>query len=165
MKAIALSLLAAIVVHSVPGAAEPATLIRPAELKKEPASDAATVAPLAEKARVDALERRGGWARVKTEAGAEGWVKMLLLRYAASGPVRESDSGIGRALDVARGGGSAAQATTGVRGLDPELLAKAQPNPVELKKMEGFAASKESAADFAASAKLQSQTIAYPKED
>ena len=66
--------------------AEPATLLRPTELKKEPASDAPTVAPLAEKAKVDVLERKGGWTRVKTESGAEGWVKMLVLRYTGSGP-------------------------------------------------------------------------------
>lgn len=144
--------------------AEPATLLRPTELKKEPASDAPTVAPLAEKAKVDVLERKGGWTRVKTESGAEGWVKMLVLRYTGSGQAKESDSGVTRALDAARGGASGAVPTTGVRGLDPELLASAKPNPAELKKMEGFAVTKEAAASFAASASLQSKTIAYPKE-
>ena len=61
-------------------AAEPATVIRAAELKKAPATDAATVAELAENSGVDVLERKGGWTRVKTSAGAEGWVKMLSLR-------------------------------------------------------------------------------------
>src|SRR5436305_12175966 len=41
--------------------AEPATVIRATELKTEPASDAATVAQLAEKTQVDSLERKGGW--------------------------------------------------------------------------------------------------------
>jgi len=144
--------------------AEPATLLRPTELKKDPASDAPTVAPLPENAKVDVLERKGGWTRVKTEAGTEGWVKMLMLRYSAPGASKEGDSGVTRALDAARGGASGAAATTGVRGLDPAMLASAQPNRTELIKMEGFAATKESAASFAASANLRPQSIAYPKE-
>jgi hypothetical protein len=144
--------------------AEPATVIRATELKKDPATDAPTVAPLAEKAKVDALERKGGWTRVKTEAGAEGWVKMLMLRYAGTGEAKQGDSGVAQALNVARTGTSGAQATTGVRGLDPEQLAKAKPNPAELKKMEGYAASKEGAAGFASDASLQPKSIAYPKE-
>lgn len=147
-----------------PGLAEPAILIRAADLKRDPASDAPTLAQLPEKAKVDALERKGGWTRVKTEAGAEGWIKMLVLRY--FGPVQASqgDSGAARALDTARGSVSGAAPTTGVRGLDPDMLASAQPNPAELKKMEGFAVTKEAAAGFAASASLQARSIAYPKE-
>src|SRR2546425_13142785 len=61
--------------------AEPAVVIRATELKKEPATDAPTVAELAENAAVDAGERKGGWTRVKTPGGSEGWIKMLLLRY------------------------------------------------------------------------------------
>jgi hypothetical protein len=154
----------AVMLLSCLAGAEPATLLRPTELKMDPASDAPTIAPLAEKAKVDVLERKGGWTRVKTEAGAEGWVKMLVLRYSASGATKEGDGGVAGAVDAARGGASGAAATTGVRGLDPAMLASAQPNRAELKKMEAFAATKESAASFAASASLQPQSIAYPKE-
>lgn len=161
MKRITFSI--AVLLASCLAGAEPATVLRPTELKKEPASDAPTVAQLAEKAKVDVLERKGGWTRVKTESGAEGWMKMLLLRYSSTGAAPKSDSGVTRALDSARGGTSSAATTTGVRGLDPDMLASARPNPVELKKMEGFAVSKESAASFAAGASLQPQNIAYPK--
>ena len=164
MRTLAASLLATSLLVAAACLAEPATVIRATELKKDPASDAPTVAPLAEKAKVDALERKGGWTRIKTEAGAEGWVKMLALRYAGTGETKQGDSGVAQALNIARTGTSGAQATTGVRGLDPEQLAKARPNPAELKKMEGFAVSKENAAGFAASASLQPKTIAYPKE-
>jgi hypothetical protein len=161
---LAATFLAAAAIAAAPALAEPATVIRATELKKDPATDAPTVAPLAEKARVDALERKGGWTRVKTEAGAEGWVKMLALRYAGAGDAKQGDSGAAQALNVARGGTSGAQATTGVRGLDPDQLAKAKPNPAELKKMEGYAVSKETAAGFAAGANLEAKSIAYPKE-
>jgi len=163
MRISLLLLLAAAALLPSSGLAEPATLIRATELRKEPASDAPAVASLAEQAKVDALERKGGWTHVRTEGGAEGWVKMLTLRYAGTVQARQDDSGVVRALGVARGGSGSAQATTGVRGLDPEKLANAQPNPQELKKMETFAVSKESAAAFAASASLQAKSIAYPK--
>lgn len=145
--------------------AEPATVIRATELKQQPATDAATVAPLAENARVNALERKGGWTRVKAEGGAEGWVRMLALRYAGAGEARQGDAGIAQILNVARTGTSGAQVTTGVRGLDAEQLANAKPNAAELKKMEKYAASRNGAGGFAAKGKLSAQQVDYPRED
>ena len=145
--------------------AEPATVIRATELKQSPATDAASVAPLAENARVDALERKGGWTRVKAEGGAEGWVRMLALRYAGAGEARQGDAGISQILNVARTGTSGAQVTTGVRGLDAEQLANAKPNAAELKKMEKYAASRDGAEGFAAKGKLSAQRLDYPRED
>jgi hypothetical protein len=141
-------------------AAEPATLVRAVELKKEPATDAAKVADLAENARVDALERSGGWVRVKSAAG-EGWVKLLALRY--GGTARAGDSGLQQALNVARTGSSGTQVTTGVRGLDEEQISHAQPNPAELKKLQGYAETKQASSGFAESGKLKAQRVEYPK--
>lgn len=143
-------------------AAEPATVIRATELKKEPATDAPALAPVAENSKVEALERKGGWTRVKSEAG-EGWVKMLLLRFSAPGEAKPGDSGVAQLFGVARSGSSGAQATTGVRGLDPEQLAKARPNPAELKKMERYGATPEAAAEFAAGGPLKAQRVEYPQ--
>ena len=141
--------------------AEPASLVRATELKAQPATDAATVAQLAAEAAVDAGERSGGWVRVKTQAGAEGWVKMLALRYGGTG--RRGDSGISQAINVARTGASGTQVTTGVRGLDEADLKAARPNSAELRKLEGYAESKQSAAGFAESGKLKTQRVDYPK--
>ena len=145
--------------------AEPATLIRTTELKQSPASDAATVATLAETTKVDALERKGGWTRVRAEGGAEGWVRMLGLRYAGTGEAKQGGAGISQVLNVARTGTSGAQVTTGVRGLDAEQLANARPNPAELRKMESYSASRDGAEDFAAKGKLSAQRVDYPRED
>jgi hypothetical protein len=139
--------------------AEPATVIRATELKKEPASDAATVAQLAENTAVDALERKGGWTKVKTKSG-EGWVKMLALRY--GGAAKSGDSGIGRLFSVARTGSSGTTVTTGVRGLDADQIKTAQPNAAELKKLRGYAANPQAAGSFAASGKLEAQKVDYP---
>lgn len=145
-------------------AAEPASVVRATELKAAPATDAATVAPLAESAKVDALERKGGWTRVRAEGGREGWVRMLLLRYAGAGEAKQGDSGIVQILNVARTGTSGAQVATGVRGLDAEQLANAKPNEAELQKLQGYAATNDAAAGFAAQGKLEARTIDYPKE-
>ena len=143
-------------------AAEPATVIRPAELKQEPASDAATLATLAENTAVDALERKGGWTRVKAGAG-EGWVRMLSLRFGGATAAKPGASGLSQAFNVARTGTSGTQATTGVRGLDAEQIANAQPNPAELAKLQKFAADSDSAATFASQGKLSPTSVAYPK--
>jgi hypothetical protein len=145
--------------------AEPATVIRATELKQSPATDAAAVATLAESTRVDALERKGGWTRVKAEGRAEGWVRMLALRYAGTGEAKQGDAGISQALNVARTGTSGAQVATGVRGLDAEQLANARPNPAELRKMESYSASRDSADGFAAKGRLSAQRVDFPREE
>jgi hypothetical protein len=141
--------------------AEPATLARASELKAQPATDAATVTQLAADAAVDAGERSGGWVRVKTLSGAEGWVKMLALRY--GGAARRGDTGVVQAINVARTGASGTQVTTGVRGLDEADINTARPNAAEYRKLEGYAESKQSSASFAESGKLKAQRVEYPK--
>lgn len=140
--------------------AEPATVIRATELKKEPATDAATVSELQENTSVEVLERRGGWSRVKA-AGAEGWVKMLALRYGTPG--RQGESGLSQIFNVARTGASGTQVTTGVRGLDAEQIVNAQPNAAELQKMQSYAATPDAAAAFASQAKLKAVSVEEPQ--
>jgi hypothetical protein len=142
--------------------AEPAMLVRATELKEAPATDAATVARLPENAAVEALERKGGWTRVKS-GSSEGWVRMLALRFGGPGEAKKGDSGITQIFNVARTGTSGTQVTTGARGLDADQLANAQPNPAELSKMADFAANADAAANFAAKGKLAAQSVEYPK--
>ncbi len=143
-------------------AADPATLIRATDLKRSPATDAESVVALPANARVDALERKGGWTRVKASEG-EGWVKMLALRYEGAGSAKSGDSGIAQLFNVARTGSSGTQVTTGVRGLDEQQLANAQPNKAELAKMSRFAVPPDAAAAFAAKGKLSAHTVEYAK--
>jgi Bacterial SH3 domain len=144
------------------GHAEPASVIRATELKSEPATDASTVAQLPENTAVEALERQGGWTHVKAAAG-EGWVKMLALRYGGPGSAKKGDTGLAQVFNVARTGASGTQVTTGVRGLDEEKLANAQPNPAELEKLNNFAVQRPAAAGFAARGKLSAHPVDYPK--
>jgi Bacterial SH3 domain len=147
---------------SAAGAA-PATLLRAAELKKAPASDAATVARLAENAAVDAGERRGGWVQVRDASGASGWVRLLSLRYGGAGAAKQGDNGISQLFNVARTGSSGTQVTTGVRGLDGEQIANAQPNPRQLQKLDAYEISEDAAKAFARKGRLESQSVDYPK--
>ncbi|HEV3008832.1 MAG TPA: SH3 domain-containing protein [Burkholderiales bacterium] len=142
--------------------AEPATVIRATDLKQEPASDSATVAALPENTSVEALERKGGWTRVKAASG-EGWVRMLALRFGGATAPKPGASGLTQMFNVARTGTSGTQVTTGVRGLDAEQLATAQPNPAELARLEKFAADRDAAASFAAQGKLDAKSVDYPK--
>jgi hypothetical protein len=142
--------------------AEPATVIRATDLKQAPASDSATLAELADNTAVDALERQGGWTRVKAAAG-EGWVRMLSLRFSGGAAAKPGATGLSQAFNVARTGSSGTQVTTGVRGLDADQIAAAQPNPAELAKLQGFAADRNAAASFAAQGKLDAKTVEYPK--
>lgn len=157
MRILALFLLAPLL-----ALAEPATIIKAAELKQEPATDAATVATLPENTAVDALERKGGWTRVKAPGG-EGWVRMLSLRFGGATAPKPGASGLTQMFNVARTGTSGTQATTGVRGLDAEQIANAQPNPAELARLGNFAADRGAAASFAAQGELDAKKVDYPK--
>jgi hypothetical protein len=144
--------------------ATPATLVRATELKRAPASDAQAVAQLAENAKVEAGERRGGWVQVEDAAGTKGWVRLLLLRYGGAGDAKQGDSGIAQLFNVARTGSSGTQVTTGVRGLDAEQLANAQPNPQQLERLERYAVGDDAARTFAQKGELESNSVDYPTE-
>jgi hypothetical protein len=118
------------------------------------------VTTLQENAAVQALERKGGWTRVRAADG-EGWVRMLTLRFGAT--PKPGASGASQLFNVARTGTSGTQVTTGVRGLDAEQLVNAQPNAAELAKLEKFAAERGAAEKFASQGKLAAQPVDYPK--
>ena len=57
--------------------AEPASLLKPTELRSQPQNTASVVDTLQTKDSVDITARKGAWANVKTSAGKSGWVRML----------------------------------------------------------------------------------------
>lgn len=133
--------------------------VRDTEIKKEPFSDAQTLGTLAEKAQVKVLDRQNGWMQIESGTQA-GWVRMLAIRMdsGSSGFM----SGLKSLFSVARTGSSGRTVTTGVRGLDKEDIKNAKPNPEEVKKLAGFAATRSDAEKFAAGGpKLANQKIDY----
>lgn len=142
-------------------AAETAYTVRPTEIKQEPMTDATTLATLPEKAAVEILQRQGGWVRIKSQQ-ANGWLRLLSLRLSLTpGETQKGDSGMQSLFNVARTGSSGTVVATGVRGLSEDDLKNAHPNPQELKKMHGYAASKSAAQNFSREAKLKPQDIGY----
>ena len=133
--------------------------VRSTEIKKQPFSDAATVATLSANASVSILSRQGGWVRITSDKG-NGWVKMLSLR-SNSTATRRGDSGLQSLFNVGRSGSGGITVATGVRGLSEEDLKNAQPNPRELEKLQNYAVNKTKAERFAREARLKSHRLDY----
>jgi hypothetical protein len=146
---------------SLSAAAETAVTNRETELKREPFSDAATLATLPAQSSVEILKRQGGWTQVKPANAAAGWVRMLNLRLGSGTATKQGDSGIGALFNVARSGSSGNTVTTGIRGLSEEDLRTARPNPQELQRMQQFSVSAPEAQKFASAARLQKQPVEY----
>lgn len=149
---------------SLSAAAETALTVKDTELKKEPFSDAATLATLPSQTSVEVLRRQGGWTQIKPPSADKGWVRMLNLRLGSSTAKQgNSGAGIGALFNVARSGSSGTTVATGVRGLDitKDTLQNASPNPTELKRMHDYSVSKAEALKLASSAKLRTQSVEY----
>jgi len=143
-------------------AADPGKTIIAAELKQEPFSDASTISRLEANTELDVLTRQGGWMRVKAEAG-EGWLKMTSIRLGVA-VAAKGDSGLGSLAKMAltgRSGNTGVTATTGIRGLSPEELKNATPNPEAVKQLDQYASSKTKTQAFASAGKLQAQSVEY----
>lgn len=141
-------------------AVEDAYTIRATELKIKPYSDAQTLTTLPARSRVAVLQRRSSWTQVKS-GESTGWVKMLSLQLARGATDRRADNGLRSLFNVARGGGSGATVTTGVRGLSEEQLKNAQPDPEALQELDRYATNRRDAQRFAAEGKLQEQRVDY----
>ena len=145
-------------------AQESAFTNRNTELKDRGASDARTVANLAEGAAVKVLERGGsGWTRIDA-GGQQGWVRVFHLRFPAVAQAAESSgSGLGTltsALGLGRDRSKGATvATTGVRGLSPEELKNAAPDAAALAKAQSYRADKPAAEGFAREGRLSAVNV------
>jgi hypothetical protein len=140
---------------------------RATELKDKASADASTVAQLPENTPVKVLARGGGWTQVDA-GGKTGWVRVFHLRFPTtveSGSGSGSGlSGLGAALGFGGTGNRKANlATTGIRGLSPEDLKNASPNPAELEKLHSYRVDKGAAERFARDAKLAAVKIDTPE--
>jgi hypothetical protein len=137
-------------------------------LKTEPFADAQTAATLPANTAVEILKRQGGWLQVKSADGSSGWLKMTSVKLDSGGTTKAGSTGLVEAFKAAqtgRSGNTGVTVATGVRGLSPEDLKNAKPNPDEVKKLDSYAANKSQAASFASKAKLSSQQVDYLAEN
>lgn len=138
--------------------AEPATLLKPSELRSAPQGSASVVSQLPAKETVDILTRQGAWASVKSTSGKTGWVRVLNLR---TGSGQRGDAGLGAIASVFKTGSSGNTVSTGVKGLSAEQLQNATPDPVEADRLNGFAVKTADARTFAKQGKLADKKVDY----
>lgn len=144
-------------------AQEPAFTNRATELKDRAAPEAKTVASLPENTPVQVLARQGGWTRVEA-SGQQGWVRVFHLRFPAAVQSSESSAGgalagIGSALGFGQRERRANVATTGIRGLSPEDLKNADPDPEALRRLQSYRADRAAAERFARDGRLATVSI------
>lgn len=143
--------------------ADPGKTLLAVDLKQEPFIDALTVSKLEANAELDVLKRQGGWMRVKTTEGLEGWLKMTSIRLGVATEAK-GESGLGSLAKLAltgRSGNTGVTATTGVRGLSPEELRNATPNPEAVRQLDQYTANKNKVQSFAKTGQLQAQSVEY----
>ena len=134
--------------------AAPGTVIRATDLKEKPFTDAASITQLSDNTAVDVLTNQGGWSQVKTRSHT-GWVRLLNVRVG-----KESSGTIfDRGGAVVRTATTKSTATTGAKGLTKEDIAKAKPNPSEVKRLNNFKASPGAISKFASSRRLRAQDV------
>jgi hypothetical protein len=143
-------------------AQEQAFTNRSTELKDRGANDARTLATLPENTAVKVLARGGGWTRVEA-SGQSGWLNVFHLRFPAT--TETTSGGFGSSLGSLFGGRNTSQkatiATTGIRGLSPEDIKNASPDPAALAKVQSYRADKSAAERFAREGKLAAVAIDY----
>lgn len=161
------SVAAALFFWSALCSAEPAVTVRQVDLKQLPAGDARVVATVTAGMAVDLVKREGAWVQLK--AGSDtGWTKLFDIKMGtgAVAPAAKSSgmSGIAQTLNLATGKRDSS-VTTGVRGLDEEMLKKAQPNAQEVTTLAGYASTPDQAQAFAKAGKLAPRTVELLKAE
>lgn len=138
------------------GAEESALTRRALDLRATPGEAGAAVAHLAAQAPVTRLDgRQGPWIQVRTAEGATGWIHLFDLGPAASGVAAPASGNVAanalRGVTNLFGGGASRQTgtTAGIRGLEAEQLANAQPNPAAVQRMSGWRQSEADARAYA----------------
>lgn len=144
-------------------AQEDAVTRRGTELRDGPAAAARSVTALPAGSPVTRLPRRqGAWVQVRTAEGVTGWMHLFDVGPATVG---EAGGGVGQVLRGVTGllGGATpartATSASGIRGLDAEDLARAQPDAAAVGRMEALRQGEREAQGFAARAGLRATVV------
>ena len=140
-------------------AQEQAFTSRATDLRDRGASDGKAVASLPADTSVKIIKREGAWTQVEAN-GQKGWVSAFSLRFPVTAE-KSSGSGLSAVTSIFGGGrdSKATVATTGIRGLSPEDLKNANPDPAAVAKMESYRTNKDAAERFAREGKLASVPV------
>jgi hypothetical protein len=154
-----LFVLALVFIASLAGA-EPAVTIKAVELKAKAASDAKTIASLPANTTVDLVKREGAWVQLKSGKDV-GWAKLFDIRLASAqtAPAKGSaGKNIGDTVGLLSGA-RGASVTTGVRGLDEDMLRRAVPSPEQYNLLVSYASTRAQAQAFGKAGNLQPHTV------
>lgn len=167
LSAFALVLSAALLPVTVQAQSEAVSTKRTTELRDGPSDNARSLSSLpAQTALTRQAERSGPWMQVRTSTGAVGWVHMFDI-----GNANTASTGGGMASGFLRGvtglfnkGGAqqnttVATSTVGIRGLDSQDLANAQPDINRVNQMEGNRVDASNAQQFAATSGLERREV------
>ena len=138
-------LLATLLLAGAPAVAQQVTLERDSALYAEPRLDAQQVTRLKVGATGEVIGKQGAWLNLKTPA-ATGWLFSFNVRF-QSQQAGSGSSGAGTAAGRLFGPRSSVSVTStiGIRGIDEEDLKGASFNADQMKLLEGYAATKETA--------------------
>ena len=137
-------------------AAERGAVIRAGDLKEKPFIDAPATAQLAADQQVNVLARQGGWVQVES-GGKTGWLRMLNLRMASTGPAKPA----GKQASILRTGSSGKTVTTGIKGVDEEDIRNATVNYAELQILSTLAVPAAEATANAQASGLKESKVSY----
>ena len=148
-------------------AQEPAVTKRATELREAPGDTGRSLAALPAQSPVTRLaERKGPWVQVKTAAGQTGWLHLFDVGPASGAANTQVGGGSGGVSGGLRGisdlfskSGPTATSASGIRGLDKEDIARAQPNTAAVGQMESMRQSEDQARQFAGSAPLSAVAV------
>lgn len=148
--------------------ADGAIVKRDTNLRSAPAENAPALAPVKANTPVTRLpERQGAYVRVQVD-NMTGWLHMFEVGSGAGAPAANAAASGGGGGNVLRGLGSffgrpssttVATTTVGIRGLDANDLANAQPSLSAVTTAEGLRVTANDAEQFAAGAALRPQPV------
>jgi len=150
---------------------DPGVMRRATDLRATPSDNAQSVVALPAQAPVTRLAgREGSWIQVRTANGQTGWVHLFDVGSpgaaggASTGTSQAATGGLRSLTNLfskgsGAGGNTVATTTVGIRGLNAEDIANAQPNPAAVAQMEALRQNESEARAFASNASLASQTV------
>lgn len=157
MKRILITTLA-LLAATAAGATETGTALKNDSLRAEPYGDARSVGSLTRGDKLDILDKKGAWLKIKTTQNS-GWVRLLSVKRGALGKSNDAAGVLG--LATGRSGTGQVVSTTGVRGLNEEDLKAARFSEDEIRKLEGNGISSAEAQQFAAAGSLKPRKLDY----
>lgn len=146
---------------AAPAAAQQVTLDRDSPLYAEPRLDAAQTAQLKQGAAGEVVGKQGGWLNLKTAAGS-GWLFSFNVRFPPQ-KAGSGEPGAGSALGQVFGPRRSVSVTSsiGIRGLEEEDLRQARFDAGQMKLLDDYVASKQTAEEAARATGLAPVKVEY----